>query len=359
MRVVNNLRENYIIKLLDCMYEFSSMISFVVTNRNERRYTEKNIECFPNHYVGECRILNSNEVAFDEYIDLFEKEYPWVNTSTSHKWVSFLEGYEDPDVIVMNYQIEFSEDVYAAIKHAFSGLSDLERMSIFRYLKFLDGSNIVLETIDSIHAIVLHEKSVETYQCLNDSGVVTEDINEMAVKFADDLILDSHQISNFNLLLDRLQDYSTSIGFFITNYNERWYNEDNICMHPNKEIGLKILNNPNGLDLESYAEKLESKFPWIQNNLISKQQTFLYESIRSDVVVMKYQVKFTDDVLRKMKSYNTSFHEWVAPNYPEDLCFYNGDELIVETIIHEGQIFIARKYKYLLDLLSAEGIILQ
>lgn len=148
------------------------------------------------------------------------------------------------------------------------------------------------------------------------------------------LIIYDLNLQQQKYLIDYLFGICNTLSFVIQNFNHAQNNNQNILMNDNGEYDDDCcLHHKNTLNL----------IKELNLNLIRT-----YNSSRYGTQNYNYQSKiFFIKMNNKLKTFlsNHPFKDWRFPDLPEDLIFYQNNNIWLETITHENIIFIHNESK--------------
>ena len=142
--------------------------------------------------------------------------------------------------------------------------------------------------------------------------------------------------NTYKKFMNYLYKRCDKITFFLTDYNERCYQKENIKGISENCQG-DVYYALNGQEtLQDYTASIEKRYPVILKHCNSKYFGFKYPSICTDVKMAIYEVNFNEEILDKLLLNQTNLYNFkYSKRLPEDLCFYEGDNLLITTIIHD------------------------
>jgi len=140
----------------------------------------------------------------------------------------------------------------------------------------------------------------------------------------------------YDLLIRHLYTKCKKITFFITDFSIK-VDKTNITKY---HFGMPIVSldeyelNPSFLE---YINQTEKKVPMIMKNVTKKYFDYKYPNTVSDRLILVYEIEFTEEVLYELTNINRDLYSFKYPYFPEDICFYSEDRILVSTISHEEE----------------------
>ncbi len=159
----------------------------------------------------------------------------------------------------------------------------------------------------------------------------------------------------YDKLIALLLKKCDTFTFALPNFSKETVTEKNHVMFPEKEIG-DVEYVENGTNFDAYQKRVAPKIELIRSHIVKEYCDVEYGTSLYGYEHEIYVVKI-DESLNMAFFENEGLHEWLYPNYPEDLCFYRNGICFLETVAHESYTFLYCEDEEILALLDEAGFV--
>ena len=341
MKSLGRLDTFSICKFIEEFRNEITYVSFYITNENELLVTKQNDFLFENYSIGDSIIVNQLEPSFKSFVSKFERNKDWIEDGLISKKTIVLN--DKPGVIAMKYKVALTDSVLQAISLLPDNALEWNSLEKPMQLSFYLKDKLLIEINSRLMTCFVSDEHQHISKVLKDKRIIKlHDFSSEGLAFH---CFDEIEL---NRLLDYFLGKATHISFTITGYSER-------CTDFEKRTLTEVHKvDSDAFVYQNYEEIMENIFKFLVEDSIASEQDDERNSNHSDSV---YILNLTSKICNIIKSYDIGLFEWLYPAFPENLCFYNNDVIIFETISHEKIISVPNRYQYIIDELYNLGII--